>query len=606
MGTFYHILKDNKSVGMPRNIIFYDTETYPIELSNGYTEQRLKLGVACFVRRAFKEHKQKEEIIVFHKPEEFYNFVDQYTDKNRPLYIFAHNQHFDFSVVNGLQMFKNNGWEITKFIIDSKIFMITYVRNKVKIIFVDTYNIFPISLKELGEQLEIPKLEIEFESCNNKDLEIYCKQDVKIIKEGILQMLDFLDSNQLCYFKPTIASIAFNTFRHKFMNRDIYIHANKKAIRLERLSYRGGRCDCYQLGEYKNDIFYLLDINAMYAYILRNKKLPYKLVTVLKYPTLKDIDKNIVDHDLIIAANITTDEPFIALKRKKLIFPIGTFNVCLTTPEIKYLLNIGKINEVYQINIYESAVLFDKFVDYFHKIKVDQTSKYSLFIKKRAKRIMNSLYGRFGLSIEPYKSLPNHKTNEDNINRYYDGDLHRWKYQITLGNKTYEKKDKREGKDSLVAIPTFVTAYARMLIYSYIELAGLENTYYTDTDSLIVNQTGYDNLMPYIHPTKLGWLKEEMRADYIKINNVKNYQIGYKRKLKGIKQNAQSDDGFTFTQENFLSLKGMLREQLTGSAYTKKIQKRLLAQYDKGVVGSGGKIAPLSLNDTPINPLELV
>ncbi|GAH65592.1 unnamed protein product, partial [marine sediment metagenome] len=44
MGTFWHILKRNKTVKLPTEIIFYDTETLPEYFSKGIEKHVLRLG----------------------------------------------------------------------------------------------------------------------------------------------------------------------------------------------------------------------------------------------------------------------------------------------------------------------------------------------------------------------------------------------------------------------------------------------------------------------------------------------------------------------------------------------------------------------------------
>jgi len=618
---FCHKIKGNKSNGMPRHLIFYDTETNQKELDSGYTKHSLRLGCAIYVRRAYKDHKRQEVKILFDTIKEFWDFVVDHAPEKQSLYLYACNQSFDFSVMQGLKELPDRGfhlptfkvnnpdskhfnsnmptYEKSAFIIDNNIFMLKY-RNGSKLIHVlDTFNLEPISVKTMGQWIGLEKLECDFDNVSDSDLETYCIRDTEIIKEFVLRCIQFMVDHDCGYFKPTVANISFNAFRHRFMHQDIFVHDNLDAIALERSSYRGGRCDCYQIGEFSDDTYYYLDINAMYSYILKNMPLPYKLIRYYKNPKYHQFLCLLPYNSIIINANITIDQPAIALKKEKLIFPIGTFNVSLTHPEIAWVMKYGTINHIYEMAIYKDAILFDQFVDYFSKIKQNVDGKYTLFEEKWAKRLLNSQYGRWGLKIEPYEVVESINDSEDSIERYYDIDNHQWIYDIIIDGKRYRKGESIEGKDSFVAIPTFVTGYARMMLWDYMQIAGMENLFYTDTDSLFVNEQGFDNLALERSKTELGKLKLEKFSNYIKIVAPKNYQFGDDRKIKGIRANSKQIKPNTYQNTNFLKIKSLLKNKLNDGAYTKEVMKTVKGIYDKGIVESDGNVGPFTL-DEPI------
>lgn len=604
-GRFWHRLKENKSTGYPRNLIFYDTETEPKQIDDSLTEHRLKLGVAWFVRREYKDHHQKEDITLFTTKDQFFDFVLDHLEPRKSTYIFSHNQNFDFAVIDGINLFNKPGWELKKFIFSNQMFLFHYKYDHNSVYFIDTLNYFRRSLAEMGKVIGLPKLEIDFERCEFEELANYCYRDVEIIKEFVLRMINMLKKYDMCYFKPTIASLADATFRHGYMTTPIMIHASTPATTLERASYRGGRAECFKIGTFRNNNFYDLDVNSMYPFVMRNYKLPYKLVTLFQNPSEDDILRNIDEFDVICHANITINQPAIAVKKDRLYFPIGTFNAYLTTPEFQYVIEHGKINEIYRCTLYEKKVLFKDYVDFFYKFKANINHEYSDFEQSFGKLLLNSLYGRFGLSIEPYIKIPGADIAENYIAHFYDHDLDKWVYEIGISGHTYTKTTKQEGKDSFVPIPSFVSAYSRMLIWDFINIAGVENTYYTDTDSLFVNQAGYDNLFDEIHATELGKLKVVNTTDYLKINNVKNYQFGYDRKIKGIRHDALSDDDKIFHQEHFFTLKGILKDGLSGHAYTKKVKRCIRGKYLKGNVDKNGNVTPFTFNEPPLTKIDL-
>ena len=98
---------------------------------------------------------------------------------------------------------------------------------------------------------------------------------------------------------------------------------------------------------------------------------------------------------------------------------------------------------------------------------------------------MNSLYGRFGLNPSLNKHLiANKKDIEKDLKKtlpYLDD-------KIDLGNfSLYSYQNNKTNISSNVAIASFVTAYARIIMSRFLNKSGYE-VFYTDTDSLFTNK----------------------------------------------------------------------------------------------------------------------
>jgi hypothetical protein len=114
--------------------------------------------------------------------------------------------------------------------------------------------------------------------------------------------------------------------------------------------------------------------------------------------------------------------------------------------------------------------------------------------------------------------------------------------------------------------------------------AELGNVLYCDTDSVFVNETGYDNLKSEISQSELGKLKLEKSGD-VEIFGAKDYKFNNEIKMKGIKKNAtQLPDG-TFKQLQFQTKNIRYRKGTEdGVVILEPIIKKLSRNYDKGTV----------------------
>ncbi|MHA1482403.1 MAG: hypothetical protein ACTSQA_03060, partial [Candidatus Heimdallarchaeaceae archaeon] len=121
--------------------------------------------------------------------------------------------------------------------------------------------------------------------------------------------------------------------------------------------------------------------------------------------------------------------------------------------------------------------------------------------------------------------------------------------------------------------------------------------FYSDTDSLIVNEEGYQNLVEEIDAKELGKLKLEETSSVLEVRGAKDYTFGKKTKLKGIRADAKEVAPGIFVQEKWCGFSTRLREGKLNTYYVEEQQKTLRREYAKGKIGEGGRVMPWILPD---------
>ncbi|GAI31179.1 unnamed protein product, partial [marine sediment metagenome] len=279
--------------------------------------------------------------------------------------------------------------------------------------FLDILNWFVEPLAETGERIGVPKLQIDFETCTDEYLNTYCKRDVEIELENFKRFIKFLEANtisRLCYTRGSTAMAAY-LFRH--YNKRIYIHNNKEAIELERDSYRGGRTECFYLGELKDDDYYIVDVNSLYPFVMRNNLYPVKYEKILSEVTPLALRQSIKDRAAIAKVLIETDEPVYAVRRERTIFPTGRFWVTLTTAELRYALEHNHVVKVERAVFYEQANIFKSYVDTFYTLRQEFKSAGVAEYVELCKKMLNSLYGKFGQKAEIWEKIGDSPNERD-------------------------------------------------------------------------------------------------------------------------------------------------------------------------------------------------
>lgn len=593
-----HCLKREKTLAIPRHFIFFDTETSQEKVSQDSTEQSLRLGWACYYRRAYGRHLPVEKWCEFKDAGDFWQFVFDKLEKKSKLWLIARNIDFDFTICEGWRYLGRAGFKLKFFHNSEMTTVITVTNNKGTILFCDSLNWFRESLAETGKRIGLPKLSINFKKCSEKYLSRYCHRDVEIELKNFKEFITFLTSNQIGRLRYTIASTAMSAFLYTFSKDKIYIHNNSEAIDMERDSYKGGRTECFYIGSLTKSKFYVLDVNSLYPFVMRNNFYPVKYQQFLHKLKIKELSKILKHHSVITDCLIDTPEPVYALKSDRTIFPTGVFRVTLTTPELKYALKHNHIVETFNTVVYRQAKIFTNYVDKLYSLRMRFKAEGNALYTDICKLLLNSLYGKFGQKSSVWRKIGDCENERDRVEVCYIKGQNTPRQLRYLLGEIFELVKFKESFNSFPAIASHVTAYGRLCLYELMKAAGQGNYYYCDTDSLIVNEVGLCRLKNRINNISLGSLKVELTATSLTIRGLKDYSIGKKLVVKGISSDAEKLAEGVYRQSQWPSLKGLLRTGDVNVYVTKTVFKCLERKYTKGIINADGSVKPFALDES--------
>ncbi|GAH67870.1 unnamed protein product, partial [marine sediment metagenome] len=244
------------------------------------------------------------------------------------------------------------------------------------------------------------------------------------------------------------------------------------------------------------------------------------------------------DCSLIAETLIDTDEPVYAVRRERTIFPIGRFWVTLTTPELKYAFEHNHVVTINRAVVYKQADLFSSYVERFYKLRQEFKSAGVAEYEELCKKMLNSLYGKFGQKADVWKKIGECPNEPDRVELLFKSGVCGVKQIRYLLGEIFELVGYEECYNSFPAIAAHVTAYGRMYLYELMKIAGEGNYFYCDTDSLIVNEAGLCKLQNRIDNVLLGGLKITETTNHLTIRGLKDYSTTTKTVIKGIRRNA--------------------------------------------------------------------
>ena len=587
-----HYLKLNNSSEYPRHCIWFDTETTPVQIAPDTIKHVLKFGWACYRRRARGHKWSKPHWYRFTTLDQFWLWVTEHVGKKEAITMFAHNGSFDLPVLDAFNWLQDDEWQLKNAVIDSPPIILKWAKEGRSIKFIDTLNIWRMSLKAIGESINLPKLDMPEGWDDEKLSDEYCIRDVEIIMHAVLKWFDFLREHDLGGFAPTLASQAVRAYRHRFMKHKILIDDNEDALTMARDAYHGGRTECFFIGETKTKL-YQLDVNSMYPDIMSKCLMPTVLIGVFKRVKHLELHKLIKTCSVIAEVRLKTNEPaYSQYKDGKLIFPIGEFDATLSTPEVQYALDNGHIKSIDKVAIYQQEVIFKDYVEYLYNIRQEYKKAGNTSSSNMAKIMMNSLYGKFGQRGRVYETIENNDEHTIRTWTEIDADTKQVIQYRQFAGMVQQLTEEPESRDSHPAIAAHVTAFARMAMWETYKKAGLENCYYSDTDCVVVNQKGYVNLESLIDEHQLGKLKLEKTISFAAIRGAKDYRFDDTERIKGVRKSATWLDTNRVQQEQWAGLRGLMQKGDLTAPTTKTVIKNLKREYTKGNVQRNGRVEP--------------
>lgn len=587
-----HVLGRNKGREQPDLVIYLDSES---RVDPETLEHSPYLLIACFCR--YSRKKETWKYYTGGQLEKFWLDVAGFGGKKKKrVFLYGHNLAYDVLVTGGIKTLCREGFRVTNFYESGPVFIMTMKRDSKTLEFISSTNYYSESLASLGKTFGLEKLDFDYAGGSEADAEIYCRRDVEILKVAIEAFRNFIQKEDLGNLARTAAGQAFNTYRHKFMKHDIFIHDHAAALALERSAYSGGRVECFRVGNYPGKHFYY-DVNSMYPFVMKNFIYPCRLVSYRKRGDQKDLARMLDCGYLVVArCHVIQPEPALGCKLGgHFIFPIGDFWGIFTTPEIKYLLENNQIIDVGAFAVYEGGPIFSSYVEYFYNERLKAKAAGDRVRDKLFKMLLNSLYGKFGQTGETWEPVGEADPEQVGIIEKLNYQTGQRETLKIFGGTIFKKMTETEAFNSFPAVAAHVTAYARMTLWKYIEIAGKENVLYCDTDSIFVNEIGHVALQPHHDERTLGKIKLEQAAEGLTLYAPKDYIFGSLVKRKGIKKGSRQISDNEFETEIWPHLNSFIRAGMIAGYQNVRRKKILRRQYNKGWVLADGRVVPLQL-----------
>ena len=385
-----------------------------------------------------------------------------------------------------------------------------------KVTFYDSLKVFGMSVDEVAKAFDLPisKLSIDYNAVRpvghilTEEEKDYIRNDVEIIARALTIMFE------QGLNKMTIGSSALNWYKEHIGKETFEINFPKLSEfedKFVRQSYRGGFC--WVNPKYKNKEGIkegiVLDVNSLYPSRMYYEALPVGEGVYFDGEYQQDDMYPLYVVQFKCDFHLKPNHiPTVQLKKHSR-FAFNEYvedskgeypTMTMTSVDLKLFLEHYEVEDLVYIGGYKymsSTNMFTSYIDYWMKVKEDAVKNKNKAMKSIAKKMLNTLYGKFATTLECRSKIPMYDEKENKI-----------KYR-------YGEYEHREGV--YLPVGTFVTSYGRNFTIRSAQ-KNYERFMYADTDSQHLEGKEIPTNLQ-IHDSKLGYWALEfefIKARYLR------------------------------------------------------------------------------------------
>jgi len=400
---------------------------------------------------------------------------------------------------------------------------------------------FPVEVRDLDYKRYASRFVDDIWNLREEAIK-YCEADCISLHQVLTKfsgtIWDMYKKNITSY--PTISSLTFAIFRTHFLEENSIPILNGQVFRDIKESYTGGATDMYiptnvdathddapPAYAAEDEALYCYDVNSLYPFVMMNTEMPVGKTYYFEGDISKLNPDALGFYYVRVTAPSNLEHPILQTHVNNMTMsPLGTWEMMIYSEEMKNAIKYGYKFEVLRGYYFESKkIVFKEYISELYNLRLDYDKSHPMnFI---AKILMNSLYGRFGMSDSLGQTKIHDaskfnkmlaKASDTNINLIKEVTRVRDDHLLVTSNgdptSTALGNLSKSKNNVNIAIASAITATARVNMSKYKNNPNFK-LYYTDTDSLFtnLNPKEMEELIPNSVGKGIGQLKLEYQIN---------------------------------------------------------------------------------------------
>ncbi len=471
-----HYIKANDTARIPSRYVILDAEALRERDGKGEV-QSWALAVATFM-----EWTKTGSLITttsrFETPTALWSAVSLFTRKGKRTVLYAHNLNYDLRISQALSQLPASGWALRDMRIDGRGSWSKWSRDKASLTLCDSASIFPVKLEVLAPMFGMTKLPLP-PSSERERLFQRCERDVVILTAAMTAYVEWLRTGRCGNWQMTGASQSWSHWRHSHYTHKILIHDDDVALAAERAAMHSGRCEAFRHGKNTRGPYYEYDWQNSYPRIARDADMPVRLCGTINNATSARMESLMGRYHVLAELEVTTQVPCVPAQHDgRTLWPVGTFNTTLWSPEIRLLLESGATFRVRRAWLYKKAPALREWAQWILSSLHDRSDTIEPWQKLILKHWSRALIGRFGMRYRSWEKYGTAPTSRVFMSQLCDMETGSQSELMQVGTDIFISGDMKEIDDGCPQITGYIMSEARVRLWRAYQSIGAQNVLY--------------------------------------------------------------------------------------------------------------------------------
>ena len=465
---------------------FFDTE-FPADPERPGSAQLFRCACAAKARRHGKSRGPQCDTLQTTDPESLATWVQEAAEPGVPLWLYGHNVGVDVASSGLLDALLQGGWRFSRHGLANPAMWALLTRGRQSIHLCDSFSLFGVSERRMGELLGLPKLEQPGYGDDIERWYAYCWRDVEIGIRALLEAMEDWERHDMGRWTDTGPGCGWNSLRHRMSGGEVWINPDPPAQAFERAAIYGGRRELLHFGLMPEAEYCDLDLAHAHTACAEHFALPAGRGRTF---TAVQLDSPIIDSPsvgIIARCVVETQAPRYPLRTVAgVVYPVGRFETTLPGPEIAEARRRGELVCIGDGYAYQLKHWAHAWAHWVGRVLDGAEPSVGPMLKLLVKGASKTVWGRTAMRVTGTVSVGDGPTEEIRLERGHD---HSRGCNLVIIDYGWERRielQDQEADDSFPAILAWIQSLVRVAIGRLVDAVGDEPIVQVATDGVMV------------------------------------------------------------------------------------------------------------------------
>lgn len=507
-----------------------------------------------------RTRQQRSQSDTYTSPAALWSDVAAWCPLGRRVVLFTYDLAEQIRLAQLLTHLPQAGWELDKIVLERASAWCSLRNGKRTLLCCDLRSWAPVTLDKLATDCDIDlwygKRDEPWADNHNSVSDRYCT----VIRESVLQVLNWIQGENLGPFRPTGSGQSYSAYRRRFISHRLLVHDEPSRLAHERAAMHTGRSEAWRHGTYSHGTYYEYDIHSAYATIGKDCEVPTIARREYTKCTVTRLERLLQSSAVMAHVTVSTEVECVPCQISgRTLWPVGTFSTTLWDPELRLALQYATDIKVNHVWTYDREPALAAFCTYVLENMEGQTQVYGLVPQRVLKHWSRCLVGRLGLRYRTWHDFAEQHPPDVRLDDYWDLVDNIKTEMLTAGTKVMILGDMTEARESLPQVPGWVMSECRRRLWEQMRRVGFNDMMYVDTDSVITSSAvPFGRMVQHLDTYGTIWRR---KGEYrnLSIAGPRNLTVGDNRRISGIPLWATQTAPLEYDGEVMRSVKSSMR-----------------------------------------------